>query len=456
MKLSPRVSRFSRHWTDQEIDDVVSIRSMPVDLSGSDVVRNSELLDKAMRRIFLPDVQVRKLLRVFVSLACGHAEKHFANDCDYRTGLNSKFPWGQTTVPAICFTGLAGSGKSALLAALGRMLGANGVTSIDGYKNLPLVSHWPVTLRDGIGLNGLLRDFLNPVLALQAPVFTSDRKVPVAAKDVKIPVLLDRARRIAWRDAVCLLTVDEFQFISFGDTANAKATNVLLQLLGIGPLLVYCPNYSLVHKLMKRASEARQRLLSRPLVIHPLLASDSDWIAYLVELQLVAPPILDFNPEADAAQIHLYTFGLKRLVVELIVVAYKISMNQTKSRIVGANELRLAYQSIDYSVNREDVEILHRQSIQLTMLRDDLWCPFSSTEFKQNVKEASIAISGFERRTEDALLDAALLPNEAIANAMLIPSVSLANSSAKIIRFRGKKASKDDLLAGAGILASLD
>lgn len=456
MNISPRISRFVSQWSDQEIDDAVSIRANAVDLTGSDVVRNSELLDNALRKIFLPDAQVRKLLRAMISLARGHAEKHFSTEVEYRTGLHSKSPWGHTAVPAVCFTGLAGSGKSALLAALGRLLGSSGVTSSPGYERLPLVSHWPVTLRDGIGLNGLLRDFVGTPQTQLSNTQLADGKVASLPKDIKIPALLDLARRISWRDAVCLLTVDEFQFISFGDTANSKATNVLLQLLGIGPSLVYCANYSLVHKLSKRASEARQRLLSRPLVIHPPGENDPEWNVYLRELQMVAPHILAIDPENCGEQIHLYTFGLKRLVVELIVIAYRISFDRTKSGIVGINELRLAYQSLDYSVNREDVEILHRQSVEKAMIQEDLWCPFFTTEVAQKVINASSAIASFERRTEDALLDAALLPTEAVANASLIPFSSPSNASAKVVRFRGKKTTKEDLIAGADVLASLD
>lgn len=460
MKVSPRVSQYKTEWTDAELDAALIRPPVAVELRGTDHVAQSQVLANAIKAIFLPDHQIRSVLRELISLARGHAEAHFDTDERYLKALYSRQYWGNSTRSAICLTGLAGAGKTEILGALHRLLVMGANFDVCGHRKLPLEAIWSMTLARGAGVNQILQEFVIP-----QPVQIADAEVDVedavrgrkeGKKDMKIPVLMELARRMSWRNGMCLATIDEFQRITASADANAKATSVLMQLLGIGPLLVFCANYSLVAKLKRRHQQERQRLLSLPIVVHPTDANDGSWAAYLAAVKSIAPEVFVFDPVRDAEVIHRYTFGLKRLVVDLVITAFSMSKARSSRGVVGSQELLSAYQSLKYSMNREEVEILHKQAITGTMIREDLWCPFISTETDNKVKTLSTAVEAFEARTEDALLASAMMPGEAEAIKVLAPQTVSVKSSGKLLRLRHGKASKDDLLAGAAVLDKLD
>jgi len=450
MKTSPRVAQYTKNWSDAEIDAVISRKAVKVELNGRDFATQAEVLANAIRGIFLPDAQIRDLLRYLISLACGHAQVHLDSDDKYLNGLYSPLPWESATSAAVCLTGLAGVGKSELLIALGKLLSAKDTFSVLGHINLPLEPVWSMTLALGSGLNQILKGFVlpggNPTKLIDGVISGS---IPTETKDLKIPLLLNLAKRMSWRGAVCLLTIDEFQRIAVSDSANAKATSILVQLLSIGPLLVYCPNYSLVHKLQRRKQEDRQRLLSRPVVLHPPSSGSESWIAYLLAVKSVAPDVFIFGLQKDAEDMHRYTSGLRRLVVELVLIAFRIAKLRSSAGVLDGSALLAAYCSADYSMNREDVEVLHTQAITGKMIREDLWCPFISTEAASKVKPLDAAVTSFERRTEEAFLESALLPSESATVKALSSAQPKSKGPAKVFRFRRGKATKDDLLAGA-------
>lgn len=306
MTTSPRVSRFTKAFSDHDLDNAISVPPREITLTGKDFVRQRELLFSAMRQIFVPDAQSRKIIREFIAISHAHAEIHFSSDFEYISGLYNNLPWGQETVPAFCFTGLSGTGKTEILKAFYRLLGGAQRISVAGYDNLPLVATWQLTLRDGVSLNTLLGPHVLPEVPAKGVQASSEDESQWPPKRPKIPEILSLARKIAWRDGVCLLSIDEFQFISQGADANSKATGLLLKLLGIGPRLIYCANFSLVHKLMKRDSQELQRLLTKPIILYPLQASDPDWFAFLEALKSVAPNVLVFDVASDATKIHEY------------------------------------------------------------------------------------------------------------------------------------------------------
>ena len=196
--------------------------------------------------------------------------------------------------------------------------------------------------------------------------------------------------------------------------------------------------------------------MSRPLIIKPFGSESPEFTAYLEALQRVAPKVFNLDLKRDLEQIHLYTFGIRRKIVDLLVAAYQISNRRGGSGKVGAPELLLAYRSELYAMHRDQVEILFRQQITGKMEDRDLWCPFGSTDpIRSNVHDAEKIIQAFEQRTEDALLHAALTPSESAAAAVINPSASSRSSSAKVVRFRRTKVTKESLLAGAAALDNL-
>lgn len=451
MKLRPRVAQFELAQTDAELDARIAIPARRVTLSGADPTAAAKRIGDALRAMFIPDRQAREILRHLVSLARAHAEHHFDTDDKYLAGLYSKSPWGTSRSAAICFTGQAGTGKSQILLALGRLLSMSGSFYVEGHSNLPLVAAWMMTLAKGDGLNQLLKEHVEPAIQ-------KSRKVEEQSegKDWKIPELLKTATRVSWRDATCLMPVDEFQWIAASSEANARASTVLLKLHSIGPLLLFCANFSLVRKLERRPPEDRDRLLSRPIILLPLAADDPDWTAYLTAARSVEPDVLKFDPAVDGKKIHGWTFGIKRKFVDLIEVAVKIARSRSADATVGGDELLAAYRSAAFAMHREDVEVLMRQDITGEVEREDLVCPFASTGTAATKIEAiPTAVEHFERRTEDAILADAMLPSEARAHQRLTSESSAKKGAGKVVRFARQKITKEGLLEGAAALDAL-
>lgn len=450
--MGPRAMQYSLNLSDDEIDSFVAVRPKPVDLAGVDVLVGGELLSAALSKVVVSDIQTRDVLRLLMASAQAHAISNLDADASFLKGLYSKHQWSESRAPAICLTGLQGVGKTELLNALGRIFANQSSTfSVAGHKNIDLVPLWKMTLSKGDGLNELLRKFIDASWA--EDLTNVEAKT---SKNWSISKILTLAQRRSWMSATCLAIADEFQWIAASSAANARAASVLLKLHGIGPLLVYCANFSLVHKLKLRPPEELDRLMCRPLTIKPFTSDSPEFTAYLDALQQVESGTFEIDLQRDQEQIHLYTYGIRRKVVDLFVAAYKISHLKGRSGKVGAQELLLAYRSEFYTMHREQVEILFRQQVTGKMEKKDLWCPFGAMDpERSNVKEAEKIVQAFERRTEDALLHAALTPSESAAADAINPSATKYSSTAKVVRFRRTKVTKESLLEGAAALDKL-
>ncbi|MBN8779571.1 MULTISPECIES: hypothetical protein [unclassified Thiobacillus] len=104
-----------------------------------------------------------------------------------------------------------------------------------------------------------------------------------------------------------------------------RATQILLSMSYLGLPMVNIANFSLVHKLMQRPQEDRQRLLAKPCVLVPDSPESQDWIQTLATYRAVASDVLVYDPVNDAKYIFLLSAGIKRLVVRLLVLGYRIS-----------------------------------------------------------------------------------------------------------------------------------
>lgn len=452
MKMSPRAQQYSFDLSDASIDRMVGVAPTRIEWDGADARVRSGLLENGLRSVVVPDAQMRDLLRQLTGMVQAHAFSRMESDAAYIEGLYSRKPWGHLRSPAICFTGLQGVGKSQVLRSLARILLERSVQmSVRGHSGIDLVPMWLMTLAKGDGLNQLLREHVDPLWQdTESKTSTINGSAP---KDWSVPKILEFAERASWRHATSLAAIDEFQWISASSGANARAASVLLKLHGIGPLLLYCANFSLVHKLKVRPPEDRDRLLSSPVIMRPFSRHCADLKAYLQALQAVAPDVLVFDPANDLESIYLFTFGVRRKIVDLLVAAYKIACRPGGAGKVGISEMRDAYQSELYAIHRGDVEVLFRQLAGGKMESEVLWCPFGSmAHCNSNVTQATEMIEAFEKRVEEDYLRESLTPTERQALDALKPQISPEAKPGKVLRFRKGRATKEELLAGAAIL----
>lgn len=230
------------------------------------------------------------------------------------------------------------------------------------------------------------------------------------------------------------------------------ATNLLLQLLGVGPRLIYAANYSLAHRLKARRQEDRQRLLVHRIHLKPEGLCSPDGMRLLKEYFKISPGDFTFDPSAVAQQINDYSFGIKRLVVDILGLAWTHAKTSRGYQAeVTIDDFRWAYLSPQFRVNREDVEILQRQEIERKQVREDLWDPFFS-EQQDNVFEVTPAISAFEQRVEEKRLDSFLTPNERSGFRAIQKFVGSKPKELKVVPLSGGKRSKQGLVDALNML----
>lgn len=451
---SGRTAAFADQPDDGALDRLIRIHPDPVKLGLDTPKADADRLRKGLEGVFVSSSQIRVAIRQLLGHGRSHADGTFGPDDGFVKGLYRLDPWLGRGEPAVCVTGLAGVGKSELLHAIRRLV-CNGKfeQSVPNHGRWPLKPLWNVTLKDGVGLGAMFSEHLGLESADHERLDDADRLVTNTDLNKRIPAhrVLQRARRMSWREATALLVADEMQNISLGNT-NAKATAILLQLMTVGPRLVFCSNYSLLHGLMRRNQQDTHRLLSSPIILHPDVAASQDWRDYLVALQRVAPEALAFDLGELHDMIHRLTHGIRRMVVRLLSVAYELA-RQGGRPSVRPDDILEAYRSDGYFYARIDIEALQRQDIEGRMVKPDLWCPFNSPERRsQNPRVVPLtsAVKEFEERVENDLLMASLLPSQASALRDMSPSPRNVEGTAdvgrQVVRIKRKKATKESLI----------
>lgn len=257
------------------------------------------------------------------------------------------------------------------------------------------------------------------------------------------------SRRASRRDGTCLVFVDELQFQTHGSQANTCVTGQLLALLSMGPRLIYVCNYSLAHKLKARRQEDRQRLLAHPLVLEPDPPDSLCFQRLLREYFSVLPNDFPLNPSSVAEEIHRYTFGIKRAIVNLLCIAWRGAKARRGAKAkVSLDDLKSAYFSAQYSSYRGDTEVLWRHSMGEKVVRVDLVNPF--LEHAQDTKKmvtADAAISEWKRQVAAAHVLDSMTPDESAAERELSkPTVKVAGTVNVVVRLKRDASSKASLL----------
>lgn len=372
---NPWVARFDRLPTLGEIEDQVCVYAMPrLDLANHPPEGAAIKLEECIEEIYLPTRQVCEILQQMLQVAAAHAEVTYE---DRKTFLKNLYYSdrqfddrlsliGDGPMPR-CITGPSGVGKSQLLRAFRKIMPSDDEVSVDEmHPNFELKSLWQISLkRESKGVLNALGGLLSEQ-GIRPHGFNRAGIIALCA-------------RRAYRDGVCVVTVDEMQWLTMSASANTLVTAALLDVKSLGMPAFYGANYSLCHRLFKRNSEDTNRLLMDPIILHADTA-DSEWIAYVKEIVKIDPAIFAFQNGADvekfALVLHMYTTGVRRLAKKLISFAYRASRDAGRYTVTIA-DLKAAYESAAYDAMRLDVEVMGRQYVSGKKVKEDLWCPFT-------------------------------------------------------------------------------
>lgn len=385
-------------------------------------------LKEALEQIFYPTPQCILILERFVGLAYAHCLAHYSDGKEYLNGIYSR----ETPLPhfatPICLTGLAGAGKSELMHAFVRLLPPDSTVSASpDHSPLPLCASWNLTVQARSSPKDLLR--------------------VIAGVDGTPKNLVDLCRKRAFRDGISWLAVDEFQFATQSATANARVTQMLLSLGYIGLPFVYAANFSLLRRLMNRPQEDQHRLLGKPIVLLPELPESEEWCGTLEAQKAVAPDVLDFDPVNDAVAFHHYTAGIKRAVVALLSIAYRIARD-VNSGIVTMREVEQAYRSGEYTFHRRDAEAISKQLVTNRCVRDDLWCPIDLPKTLQE-KFAEHARKERDASVAEAMLLSSMTVEERQGYMALKGRKYQIKKTGKVVAIKKKSMTADDLITNA-------
>lgn len=360
------------------------LASLPIELACRRV-------DMALRTVFYPTAQCLSILKRLVGVAHAHCMDVYPDTKTFLAGVYSLRSPLLEFSPPICLTGLAGVGKTELLRAFRRVLDSEDEIVVDGQQTFPNKHAWHVT-----------------VLARSTP---KDVLRSLSQSDGSPSKLVEKCRKLAYRDGVSSLMADEFQFATGSESANARVSQMLLSLGYIGIPFIFAANYSLIHRLQRRPGEEEQRLLSDPIVLLPDSGNSHDWHSTLRTQRDIAPKYFIFDPVKDAMALHAYTAGRKRAMARLLLLAFRFE--HSRGGHVDCDAIRRAYHSGEYAGYREETELLVAQTIQNRPdpSRKDLWCPFP-LKADASVAFLNASIAAKEAMIGEAEITAALTQQE--------------------------------------------
>ena len=403
-------------------------RAEPLVFQSRDLDAQIEELRSALSRIFICGEQVKSLIKKLLAFGQAHASTHYSSGRQLVGDVYSLNPWGTANESAIMLIGLAGVGKTECVRALQRLLGARLATiDLPMHRGMALVPAWFVSMIEASSLDSMLRPQLDLV------------RSDLSGRAIRQDKLLELSRRASRRDGTCLVFVDELQFQTHGSQANTRVTAQLLALLSMGPRLIYVCNYSLAHKLKARRQEDQQRLLANPFVLEPDPPESPCFQRLLQEYFSVLQNDFPSNPSYVAEDIHRYTFGIKRAVLNLVCIAWRIAKTKRGAEArVGLDDLSAAYLSAQYSSYRDDTEALWRHSMGEKGVREDLVNPLREHSTGRNiVASADAAIKNWQREVASShVFDTMTLAERAAETELSSLTIGKASIAKKVVPLR--------------------
>lgn len=387
---SPWADHFLLTASDSELDRRIAIpivAAMGLSKLSADEARS--VLDRTLKSAVVPTMQMRSTLRQLASVARSFAAARYPDERAFIRLAYSATPV-DFMPPVICLTGLAGVGKSEITKAFHRLFPPGSPIDLAGHMAFPLIGCWQFTFAGFSGISKLL---------------TQNFRDPQAQKSRSVAI---KASQEAVAQGISLIATDELQFLT-QSSANTLAAKVLLQMTSVGPPLVFTSNYSMLHRLLNRPHEERQRLLTSPIIIHPLASDSGDWKKLAQEYLKSAPELSGLRGIPDIEeQLHTYTFGIPRSLVLLLGIAYSFARRRNDSGKACLNDLESAYRSVDYSSTRDDIAALVEGLINPRKLRSDLSCPLSYVDQEPTSLDKVVPHPSIAQHTKRSL-EAALI-----------------------------------------------
>lgn len=395
---------FDRLLSSADLSNLASVKVSALD--GLDKLSPDSarvVLRDHLKGLFVADQQEVEWLRKVLGICHAHALKFYPSAKSFAERLHSPELLLSDDPVTQMTTGLAGWGKSELGKALLRLFAPTEYFEVGHSFPLQRIVG-VVRLRiEGKTSRAALWNALASELG-----FPQDYK---SSRDEE----REQIRRQLYMSGVMLILVDETQFTAQSSASNLIAKNLhILRELGIP--IMFIGNYSLGHKLLKRQQEDQHRFLLEPQVLLPETYDAKPFLRFLQGLVEAMGGTLAIKPEIDAKLIHWHTGGIRRLVCELVVLAYfqvRRSASARGSTKVTLNDLTAAYASPAFGTRRMEVEMCRKYLIDGAKPkgRKDLWCPFPlSLEQEQHWAELARSI----RQTEisNAALVASATPEE--------------------------------------------
>lgn len=424
-----------------------SYGSLVEDLMSVGVEEACQKLECGLKEVLLVTVQLEKAIRSEIERALSHSKVVYKIPGAALAAAYSGVAPGDGTPPSFV-TGLAGVGKTRFRLAIQRILAGDRKISLDAaHPSVPLIDYVDCVVGKKASVSAVLRTFASPGAAGGKAKIGQEELGRECARWMRV-------------SGVCLFGGDETQFMAQSAGASTLITRTLLALAELQVPWFVIANYSMGWKLRSRPPEATQRLLSRPIVLLPDPPASEDWVALLSAYQVVLDEAVSFSLLDHRVELWNLCAGLKRLLVNLLVLSYWMARSSGSTRASWAH-VRQAFNSVRYATARDDVNFLIAHAGQKKSLRKDLLCPFDGPELQANAevfedqlraaRQATVALrtvqASMNRQERDAI---------AFINKTANPKPEPTAQVIKLQKTRKPRTLNGMLDAAAGFMESLD
>lgn len=325
-------------------------------LKGDSPTAARQRLRAAWKEIFVPNMTTLGYLQRVIARIVFTADQRFPSMGDYRIRVTERRPCIVPEQEIWGLTGLAGTGKSALLHALCRALQPEGpVLMAPGWPVVPCLAQL-ITVKSKLSTDALLGTLANPVFV-------------GARKSIPRHQMEKHLNEWLYQQSSLVSLLDEPQFLTRSESASTLITNLVTTLDSLGPWVLYSFNFSLGHKLMDRPQEDRDRLLANCWCVHPPSADDPYWSEVVAEYANAASGLLRIDVQRDAETLHVLTGGIYRVLRDLLLVATDIAWPSAVGRPISMSDVRNAYAAPAFASHRDNVETLRALPFNATLRR---------------------------------------------------------------------------------------